>query len=142
MVERGGGSLVAVSSTSTIHGAAGNEAYGSSKSALLGLVKALAVGLARHQIRVNALVPGWTKTDLAAPGYAWDKFRDATISRTPARRWAEPEEMGPPAVFPAYPTPTFPTGDTVVVDGGHTVCLATARTAPKPDRRRRAATNQ
>src|SRR3546814_6257758 len=82
MVERGGGSLVAVSSTSTIHGAAGNEAYGSSKSALLGLVKALAVGLARHQIRVNALVPGWTKTDLAAPGYAWDKFRDATISRT------------------------------------------------------------
>src|SRR3546814_15152405 len=92
MVERGGGSLVAVSSTSTIHGAAGNEAYGSSKSALLGLVKALAVGLARHQIRVNALVPGWTKTDLAAPGYAWDKFRDATISRTPARRWAEPEE--------------------------------------------------
>src|SRR3546814_5005001 len=64
MVERGGGSLVAVSSTSTIHGAAGNEAYGSSKSALLGLVKALAVGLARHQIRVNALVPGWTKTDL------------------------------------------------------------------------------
>src|SRR3546814_3074102 len=67
MVERGGGSLVAVSSTSTIHGAAGNEAYGSSKSALLGLVKALAVGLARHQIRVNALVPGWTKTDLAAP---------------------------------------------------------------------------
>ncbi|HLT15853.1 MAG TPA: SDR family oxidoreductase [Acidimicrobiales bacterium] len=121
MVEHGGGALVAVSSTSAIHGAAGNEAYGTSKSALLGLTRALAVALARHQIRVNALLPGWTKTDLAAAGYAWDKFREATISRTPARRWADPEEMGPAAVFLADPTTTFHTGDTVVVDGGYTV---------------------
>lgn len=121
MVEHGGGSLVAVSSTSAIHGAAGNEAYGASKTALLGLVRALAVGLARHGIRVNALLPGWTKTDLAGPAYAWDRFREATTSRTPVRRWAEPEEMGPPAVFLADPTLTFHTGDTVVVDGGYTV---------------------
>jgi len=121
MAENGGGSLVAVSSTSAIHGAAGNEAYGSAKTALLGLVRALAVGLARHQIRVNALLPGWTKTDLAAAGYAWDKFREATISRTPVRRWAEPEEMGGPAVFLADPTYTFHTGDSIVVDGGYTV---------------------
>ena len=121
MVETGGGSLVAVSSTSAIHGAAGNEAYGASKTALLGLVRALAVGMARHQIRVNALLPGWTKTDMAGPAYAWDKFRDATIARTPVRRWAEPEEMGPPAVFLADPTLTFHTGDTIVVDGGYTV---------------------
>ena len=59
MVERGGGgSLVAVSSTSAVHGAAGNEAYGTSKTALLGLVRALAVALARHAIRVNTLLPG------------------------------------------------------------------------------------
>ncbi|MBV8984072.1 MAG: SDR family oxidoreductase [Acidimicrobiia bacterium] len=121
MVARGGGgSLVAVSSTSAIHGAAGNEAYGTSKTALLGLVRALAVGLARHQIRVNALLPGWTLTDLSAPGYAWDKFRDATISRTPQRRWADPSDMGPAAVFLADPNNTFHTGDTVVVDGGYT----------------------
>lgn len=117
----GGGALVAVSSTSAIHGAAGNEAYGASKTALLGLVRALAVGLARHQIRVNALLPGWTKTDMAAPAYAWDRFREVTISRTPVRRWAEPAEMGPPAVFLADPTITFHTGDAVVVDGGYTV---------------------
>jgi len=121
MVEQGGGSLIAVSSTSAIHGAAGNEAYGASKSALLGLVRALAVGLARHQIRVNALLPGWTKTDLAAAGYASDKFREATISRTPVRRWADPAEMGAPAVFLADPAQTFHTGDTIVVDGGYTV---------------------
>jgi NAD(P)-dependent dehydrogenase (short-subunit alcohol dehydrogenase family) len=100
MIERGGGgSLVAVSSTSAIHGAAGNEAYGTSKTALLGLVRALAVALARHAIRVNALLPGWTRTDLAAPGYASDRFREATVRRTPVRRWADPAEMGPAAVF-------------------------------------------
>lgn len=121
MVATGGGSLVAVSSTSAVHGAAGNEAYGTSKAALLGLVRALAVGLARHGVRVNALLPGWTRTDLSGPAYAWDRFRDATIARTPVRRWAEPEEMGPAAVFLADPTATFHTGDTVVVDGGYTV---------------------
>ena len=121
MVERGGGALVAVSSTSAIHGAAGNEAYGAAKSALLGLTRALAVGLARHEIRVNALLPGWTVTDLAGPAFAWDRFREATTARTPVRRWADPDEMGPAAVFLADPTTTFHTGDTVVVDGGYTV---------------------
>ena len=122
MVERGGGgSLVAVSSTSAVHGAAGNEAYGTSKTALLGLVRALAVALARHAIRVNALLPGWTLTDLAAPAYASERFRDVTTRRTPVRRWADPAEMGPAAAFLADPAATFHTGDSVVVDGGYTV---------------------
>ena len=121
MVEQGGGSLVAVSSTSAIHGAVHNEAYGTSKTAVLGLVRALAVGLARHSIRVNALLPGWTRTDMTEPGYQWDRFRETTIGRTPVRRWAEPDELGPPAVFLADPALTFHTGDTVVVDGGYTV---------------------
>jgi NAD(P)-dependent dehydrogenase (short-subunit alcohol dehydrogenase family) len=121
MIEAGGGSLVAISSTSAIHGAAGNEAYGTSKTALLGLVRALAVGLARHQIRVNALLPGWTLTEMAATGYASDKFRSITVGRTPVRRWADPSEMGPAAVFLADPTSTFHTGDTMTVDGGYTV---------------------
>lgn len=120
LVETGGdGSLVAVSSTSAIHGAAGNEAYGTSKAAVLGLVRALAVALARHRIRVNALVPGWTETELTAP--APQSFRDITIARTPARRWADPSEMGPAAAYLADPTHTFHTGDTLVVDGGYTV---------------------
>lgn len=121
MIDTGGGSLVAVSSTSAIHGAAHNEAYGTAKTAVLGLVRALAVGLARHQIRVNALLPGWTQTELSADGYRDNRFRDATVTRTPVRRWAEPDEMGPAAVFLANPTTTFHTGDRIVVDGGYTV---------------------
>lgn len=121
MVDRGGGSLVAVSSTAAIHGAIGNEAYGTSKTALLGLVRALAAGLARHKIKVNALLPGWTLTDMTSRGYELDRFRESTLQRTPARRWADPSEMGPAAVFLADPTTTFHTGDSIVVDGGYTV---------------------
>ena len=122
MIEHGeGGALVAVSSTSAIHGAAGNEAYGTAKTALLGLVRALAVNLARHRVRVNALLPGWTITELAEFGYANDTFREATIRRTPVRRWADPDEMGAAGLFLADPTATYHTGDDVVVDGGYTV---------------------
>lgn len=122
MVERGGGgSMVLVSSTAAIHGAAGNEAYGASKSGVLGLTRALAVGLARHQIRVNALCPGWTITDLARGGYESDVFRTATVKRTPVRRWAEPSEMGAAGVYLADPRHTFHTGDHLVVDGGYTI---------------------
>lgn len=122
MIEHGdGGSLVAISSTSAIHGAAGNEAYGTAKTALLGFVRALAVNLARHRVRVNALLPGWTITELAQFGYADDRFRAATIGRTPVRRWADPDEMGPAGLFLADPTATYHTGDNIVVDGGYTV---------------------
>lgn len=117
----GGGALVVVSSTSAIHGAGHNVAYGTSKTALLGLTRALAVGLAQHGIRVNALVPGWTRTDLTAAGWEWTRFREATLARTPVRRWAAPEDMGPAAVFLADPTYTFHTGDALVVDGGYTI---------------------
>jgi NAD(P)-dependent dehydrogenase (short-subunit alcohol dehydrogenase family) len=116
-----GGSLAAVSSTSAIHGAAGNEAYGTSKTAINGLVRALAVGMARHQIRVNSLVPGWTKTELAGPAFANEKFRQVTTQRTPVRRWAEPSEFREVGVFLMDPSLTFHTGQEVVVDGGYTV---------------------
>jgi NAD(P)-dependent dehydrogenase (short-subunit alcohol dehydrogenase family) len=122
LVEQGeGGSLVAVSSTSAIHGAAGNEAYGTAKTALNGLVRALAVGLARHGIRVNSLLPGWTITELASGGYENDKFREVTTRRTPVRRWADPSEFRAVGAFLADPTQTFHTGQEVCVDGGYTV---------------------
>jgi hypothetical protein len=122
MVQQGfGGSLVAVSSTSAIHGAAGNEAYGASKTALNGLVRALAVGLARHKIRVNSLLPGWTVTEMAGPAFANDAFRDVTTRRTPVRRWADPAEFRTIGAFLADPNLTFHTGQEVVVDGGYTV---------------------
>ncbi len=116
-----GGSLVGVSSTSAIHGAAGNEAYGTAKTAVVGLVRALAVGLARHQVRVNALLPGWTVTELATPAFENDRFRDVTTRRTPVRRWADPSEFREIGAFLADPSLTFHTGQELTADGGYTV---------------------
>ncbi len=122
LIEQGeGGSLVAVSSTSAIHGAANNEAYGSSKTAVNGLVRALAVALARHKIRVNSLLPGWTRTELARGGYESEKFRTVTTQRTPVRRWADPSEFREVGAFLADPSISFHTGQEVCVDGGYTI---------------------
>ena len=122
MVERGeGGALVVVSSTSAIHGAPTTVAYATAKTGVLGLMRSFAVTLARHQVRVNALVPGWTDTEMLADGKENQRFVDNTIARTPVRRWADPSEYGPAAVFLADPRHTFHTGDTVVVDGGYTI---------------------
>ena len=116
-----GGSLVAVSSTSAIHGAAGNEAYGTAKTAVTGLVRALAVSLARFHIRVNCLLPGWTVTELASPAFENEYFREVTTKRTPVRRWADASEFREVGAFLADPTQTFHTGQQVCVDGGYTI---------------------
>lgn len=122
MIARGdGGALVAVSSTSAIHGAQRNHAYASAKTGVLGLVRALAVELARHKIRVNSILPGWTITEMAMGGYQDDKFRNATTVRTPVRRWAEPSEFEAVGAYLCDPTLTFHTGDQLVVDGGYTI---------------------
>jgi len=116
-----GGALVAVSSTSAIHGAQRNHAYASSKAGLLGLTRALAVELARHKIRVNAILPGWTITEMAAVGYQNEKFRNITTGRTPVRRWAEPAEFEEVGAYLCDPSLTFHTGDSLTVDGGYTI---------------------
>ena len=121
MVDRGeGGSLVAVSSTSALQGAPMNQSYSVAKTGLVGLTRGLAVELARHAIRVNALLPGWTDTDMLAMGKENEKFVSNTIARTPVRRWADPDEFGPVAAYLARRDLTFHTGDEVVVDGGYT----------------------
>jgi NAD(P)-dependent dehydrogenase (short-subunit alcohol dehydrogenase family) len=116
-----GGSLVAVSSTSAIHGAPQSIAYGAAKTAVNGLVRALAVGLARHRIRVNSLLPGWTITELAGKAYSNDVFREVTTKRTPVRRWADPAEFRAIGAFLADPRQTFHTGQAMTVDGGYTI---------------------
>lgn len=122
MVERGeGGALVAVSSTSAIHGAPGMEHYAGSKAALIAVMRGLAVELARHGIRCNSILPGWTETDMLRPMAGNEKFVQNTVRRTPVRRWGTPDDLGPAAVFLADPTATFHTGDTLVVDGGYTI---------------------
>lgn len=122
LVEQGeGGALVGVSSTSAVHGAPGQEHYAASKTAILGMMRSLSVELARHGIRCNSLLPGWTETGLTAPAMTNEKFMTNTTQRTPVRRWATPADFETVGAFLCDPTITFHTGDSMVVDGAYTV---------------------
>ncbi len=122
LVARGaGGSLVAVSSTSAIHGAPGMEHYASAKAGVTALVRSLAVELARHRIRCNTIIPGWTETGMLATETSSARFIENTTKRTPVRRWGVPADLGPAAVFLADPSNLFHTGDQLVIDGGYTI---------------------
>jgi NAD(P)-dependent dehydrogenase (short-subunit alcohol dehydrogenase family) len=116
-----GGALIALSSIAALHGAPRRDAYAASKTAVQSLVRSLAISLATSRIRVNALCPGWTNTELLGSARASQKFIDRTVERTPAGRWATPDEYEKVAVFLADPSLTFHTGASLVVDGGYTI---------------------
>ena len=116
-----GGSLVVTSSTSAIHGAPRNQAYSSTKAAVISLMRGVAVEYARYGVRANAILPGWVRSDMTAPLQAWDAFNEKAISRVPMRRWGEPDDFGGVAVYLASDASRFHTADTLVIDGGYTV---------------------
>jgi NAD(P)-dependent dehydrogenase (short-subunit alcohol dehydrogenase family) len=114
-----GGSLVATSSMSVLMGMARNYAYTASKSALVAIVKALAVELARHGIRANALLPGWTESGVTAGRFADETFTRKVLPRVPVRRWGTGEDFAGIAVYLASPASAFHTGDAILIDGGY-----------------------
>ncbi|HTO42401.1 MAG TPA: SDR family oxidoreductase [Rhizomicrobium sp.] len=126
MIERAkdgdaGGSLVAVASTAGLEGAGRNSAYGASKGAVLSMVRAVAVELARHGIRANSIAPGWIATDMTEKAQENTTFLEKVMSRVPARRWGKPEDFGGIAVYLASDAAAYHTGDTFVIDGGYVI---------------------
>lgn len=115
-----GGSLVATASTAAIEGAARNSHYGASKGAVTSYVRALAVELARHRIRVNSILPGWIVTDMTERSVQNPKFAEAVLPRIPARRWGGSDDFGGIAVFLASDASGYATGEQFVIDGGYT----------------------
>jgi NAD(P)-dependent dehydrogenase (short-subunit alcohol dehydrogenase family) len=121
MVQRGqGGSLVATASTAAVEGAARNSHYGASKGAVTSFVRALAVELARHRIRVNSILPGWIATDMTDASFHNSKFADAVLPRVPLRRWGEIDDFGGIAVYLASSASAYATGEQFMIDGGYT----------------------
>ncbi len=116
-----GGSMIAVASTAGIEGAARNAAYGASKGAVLSMVRALAVELARHGIRVNSIAPGWIATEMTEGAQNNPVFSEKVIPRVPMRRWGQPEDFSGIAVYLASDASRYHTADTFVIDGGYVV---------------------
>jgi NAD(P)-dependent dehydrogenase (short-subunit alcohol dehydrogenase family) len=115
-----GGSLVATASTAAVEGAARNAHYGASKGAVTAMVRALAVELARHRIRVNSILPGWIETEMTQRSFSNPRFADAVLPRVPARRWGTIDDFGGIAVYLASEASSYATGEQFLIDGGYT----------------------
>ena len=120
MVAQGGGRMVNVASIYGHVGLEGQVAYAATKHAVVGLTRVLALEWAPHNVRVNALAPGYVHTDLTGPLVADAPRYQALVGRTPQARFAEPWEIVGPALFLVSDASTFVTGSSLVVDGGWT----------------------
>jgi len=121
LLDRGSGSVINVASVAAVAASPLISPYGAAKAGLVSLTKSLAVEWAASGVRVNALCPGWTATDLNRNLWEDPEAGPATIAGVPMQRWASAEEMAGPAVFLASDASSYMTGQTVVVDGGQTV---------------------
>ncbi len=122
MKERGGGGkLIAISSISAIFGTPKQPHYAAGKAGLDALVRSLAVELARYDIQVNSIQPGWIETEATLPAQEHAALNDAIRRRTPARRWGTTADLEGIAVYLASNASDYHTGDTIRIDGGYSV---------------------
>lgn len=120
MIDRGdGGSLIVTSSGTAIFGAQRGEHYAATKSGVIGIVRSLAVELARYGIRANAVIPGWIETPMTERAFGNEKFVQAVLRRVPMRRWGQPADFSALAVYLASDASAYHTGDRFVIDGGY-----------------------
>jgi len=122
MLAQGRGSMVFVTSMASLFGIPEVAAYTAAKSALAGLVRALAVEWSGRGVRVNAVAPGWIETSMSQGALDNDPQRRARIlARTPMGRLGEPDDVGWAVVYLCAPQAKFVTGQQLAVDGGVSV---------------------
>ena len=119
LARQAGGRLVVTSSAAALVGFGGAAGYSATKAAVLGLVKALAVELGQAGVRVNAILPGYIETEMSLQ--TPQAFKDACKRRSVIGRIGTLEDMEGIAVFLASKESDFLTGQSIVMDGGHTI---------------------
>lgn len=120
MLERkSGGKLIVTSSVAALMGTGGAAGYSTTKAAVRGLVQALAVELGQAGIQVNAILPGYIETEMSLQ--TSDAFKQAAVRRSVSGRIGKLEDMEGIAAFLASEHSDFMTGQSIVMDGGHTI---------------------
>lgn len=119
MLSQGKGAIINTSSTSGFSAAGGGSAYTASKHGVIGLTRQMTFEYGARGIRVNAICPGATATPLALPEHnAASPDMDLAISKVPARRWCQPEEIAKLAAFLGGDDADYVHGSAYVMDGG------------------------
>jgi NAD(P)-dependent dehydrogenase (short-subunit alcohol dehydrogenase family) len=121
MAEKGGGSVVIVSSIGGLRGSSLLGAYGISKAADFQLARSLATEWGHKNVRINCIAPGLIKTDFARALWENTEALKPRLATTPLRRIGEPDEIGGIVAFLASRAASFMTGTVIVADGGVTI---------------------
>jgi 3-oxoacyl-[acyl-carrier protein] reductase len=122
MIAQHGGRIVAMSSTAGQRGEAFHAHYGATKGGVISLVRGLSTELARHNILVNCVAPGWVDTDMSAALLSTKAGLKSVIATIPLKRVAKPEEIAGPILFVVSELATFITGEVINVNGGSILC--------------------
>ncbi|MBZ9755613.1 glucose 1-dehydrogenase [Mesorhizobium sp. ESP6-5] len=123
MIARQRGAIINVSSVQSVLARPSIAPYAASKGAITMLTKSMAGEWGQHGVRINAIAPGYFKTELNAALVADETFSAWLTARTPMRRWGEVRELAGAAVFLASDAASFVNGQTLLVDGGITSVL-------------------
>lgn len=118
MIERKRGKIINICSMQSELGRDNITPYAASKGAVKMLTKGMCVELARYNIQVNGIAPGYFDSEMTSALVNDKQFTDWLCHRTPAARWGKPEELKGAAVFLAAPASDFVNGHILFVDGG------------------------
>ena len=120
MIEKGvKGSIINTSSLIAVFGGVTVPAYAATKGGLTQLTKSMCNDWAKYGIRVNAIGPGWVKTEMTSALQKNSERFQAISARIPLNRWAEPEDLAGLAVFLASDASSYITGQVIFIDGGY-----------------------
>jgi 3-oxoacyl-[acyl-carrier protein] reductase len=121
MKNRGWGRIVNISSIWGTKSKAKRTSYSTSKSALIGMTRPMAIELAPYNVLVNSVSPGFTNTDLTRNILSDKKVLEEILEKIPLGRMAEPEEISRLVVFLCSDLNTYITGQDILIDGGFTI---------------------